>query len=84
MMSQPCVMPVQLLLNHVVPLPQSSHQSLVVGGEELDMLPILANFLFKVIGLNAPLLAKLNCSSFKGTYPCLFIHHHHPQPHQYR
>ena len=53
MMSQPNILTVELLLDDVVPLPQTLHQLLVVGDKELDVLPILVRLLFETIGLNA-------------------------------
>ena len=49
--SQPNVLTVELLLDDVVPLLQTFYQSLVVGDEELDVLPILAHLLFKTVTL---------------------------------
>ena len=48
---QPIVLTVELLLDDVVPLPQTFYQSLVVGDKELDVLPVLARLLFKTIAL---------------------------------
>ena len=50
-MSHPLVMPIKLLLDNVVPFSQSGHQGLVVGGKELDMLPILAELALQTITL---------------------------------
>ena len=49
--SQPHVLTVELLLDDVVPLLQTFYQRLVVGDEELDVLPILARLLFETIAL---------------------------------
>ena len=49
--SQPNVLAVELPLDDVVPLPQAFYQLLVVGDEELDMLPILARLLFETVAL---------------------------------
>ena len=51
MTPHPLVMPVELCLDDVVPLPQGSHQGLVVGCEELDVLPILAELSLQTIRL---------------------------------
>ena len=49
--SQPIVLTVELLLDDVVPLPQAFYPRLVVGDKELDVLPILARLLFKMVAL---------------------------------
>ena len=49
--SQPNVLTVELLLDDVVPLPQAFYQRLIVGDEELDVLPILARLLFETVAL---------------------------------
>ena len=49
--SQPSVLTVKLFLDNVVPLPQAFYQRLVVGDEELDVLPILARLLFETVAL---------------------------------
>ena len=49
--SQPHVLTVELLLDDVVPLPQTFYQRLVVGDEELNVLPILARLLFETVAL---------------------------------
>ena len=51
MAGQPNVLTVELLLDDVVPFPQAFYQRLVVGDEELDVLPILARLLFKTVAL---------------------------------
>ena len=51
MTSQPYVLTVELLLDNVVPLLQAIYQLLVVGDEELDVLPVLACLLFKTVAL---------------------------------
>ena len=51
MVPQPSVVSVKLLLDDGVPLPQTSNQHLIVVDEELDVLPVLANLLFKTIAL---------------------------------
>ena len=51
MVSQPIVLTVELLLDDVVPLPQTFYQGLVVGDKELDVLPILARLLFETVAL---------------------------------
>ena len=81
MASQPNVLTVELLLDHVVPFPQTIHQLLIVGDKELDVLPVLARLLFEMICLNVLVLAKLNCPSFTNTYPLSFILVHRPQSH---
>ena len=48
---QPSVLTVELFLDDVVPFPQAFYQRLVIGDEELDVLPILARLLFKTIAL---------------------------------
>ena len=48
---QPNVLTVKLLLDDVVPLPQAFYQRLIVGDEELDVLPILACLLFETVAL---------------------------------
>ena len=54
MTSHPRIVPVELPLDNVVPLPQSSHQGLVVGRKELEVLPILAEFSLQTITLEMP------------------------------
>ena len=49
--SQPHVLTVELLLDDVVPPPQAFYQRLVVGGKELEVLPILARLLFETVAL---------------------------------
>ena len=49
--SQPNVLTVELLLDDVVPLLQTFYQRLVVGNEELDVLPVLARLLFETVAL---------------------------------
>ena len=49
--SQPHVLTVELLLDDVVPLPQTFYQRLVVGDKEPNMLPILARLLFETVAL---------------------------------
>ena len=49
--SQPHVLTVELLLNDVIPPPQAFYQRLVVGYQELDVLPILARLLFEPVAL---------------------------------
>ena len=48
---QPIVLTVELFLDDVVPFPQAFYQRLLIGDEELDVLPILARLLFKTIAL---------------------------------
>ena len=62
--SQPCVLTVELLLDDVVPLLQAFYQRLVVGNKELDVLPILARLLFKMVALEMQQLQ----SSFYNYY----------------
>ena len=49
--SQPNILPVELLLEDVVPLLQALDQSLVIGDKELDVLPVLACLLFETVTL---------------------------------
>ena len=49
--SQPNILTVKLFLDDVVPLLQAFYQRLVVGDEELDVLPILAHLLFETVAL---------------------------------
>ena len=49
--SQPNILPVELLLEDVVPLLQALNQSLVIGDKELDVLPVLACLLFETVAL---------------------------------
>ena len=49
--SQPNILTVELLLDDVIPLPQTFYQCLVVGDKELDVLPILACLLFEMVTL---------------------------------
>ena len=49
--SQLNILTVELLLDDVVPLPQTLYQCLVVGDKELNVLPILVHLLFKMITL---------------------------------
>ena len=49
--SQPNILTVELLLDDVVPFPRAVDQRLVIGDEELDVLPILARLLFETITL---------------------------------
>ena len=51
MTSHPRIVPVELPLDNVVPLPQSGHQGLVVGRKELEVLPILAELSLQTITL---------------------------------
>ena len=51
MLSQPNVLTVKLGLDNVVPFPQAFYQRLVIGDEELDVLPILACLLFETVAL---------------------------------
>ena len=53
-MSHPLVVPVELLLDDDVPLPQSGHQGLVVVGKEMNVLPILAELSLQPISLEMP------------------------------
>ena len=55
MTSHPCIMPVKLSLDNIVPLPQSGHQGLVVVGKELDVLPILVELALQTVTLERPL-----------------------------
>ena len=48
---QPNVLMVKLFLDDVDPFPQAFYQRLVVGDEELDVLPILARLLFETVAL---------------------------------
>ena len=57
-MPHPCVMSVELPLDNVVPLPQSGHQSLVVGSKEPNMLPLLVELSLQPITLERPLVCK--------------------------
>ena len=85
MTSHPLVVPVKLPLDNVVPLPQSGHQGLVIGSQELDVLPILMEFLLQTIILEMPpCYQSLNHSSFKGTYPFPLTRQHYPEPHRHR
>ena len=58
MTSHPCGVPIELPFDKVVPLPQSGHQGLVVGGKEPDMLPSLMKFPLQTITLERPLVSK--------------------------
>ena len=49
--SHPRIVPVELPLDNVVPLPQSGHQGLVVVAKELEMLPILVKLSLQTITL---------------------------------
>ena len=51
MAGQPNILTVELLLDDVVPFSQAFYQRLVIGDEELDVLPILARLLLKTIAL---------------------------------
>ena len=82
--SQPCVLTVELLLDDVVPLLQTLYQHLVVGDEELDVLPILARLLFETVALqNAFFKLSLIAQGLKNTYPLSFILVHRPQSHHH-
>ena len=48
---QPIVLTVKLFLDDVIPFPQAFYQCLVIGDEELDVLPILACLLFETVAL---------------------------------
>ena len=50
-MGQPIVLTVELFLDDVVPFSQAFYQCLVVGDEELDVLPVLARLLFEMVAL---------------------------------
>ena len=56
--SHPCVVPVKLSLDNVVPLPQSGHQGLVVAGKEPDVLPLLVELSLQTITLERTLVSK--------------------------
>ena len=74
MTSHPRGVPIEFLSDKVVPLPQSTHQGLVVGGEEPHMLLLLTELSLQTVALKGPLLAKFNRSSYKETYPFLLVH----------
>ena len=83
-MSQPHVLTVELLLDDVVPFLQALYQRLIVGDEELDVLPILARLLFETVALEMHSLSQsLIAQSLKNTYPLSFILVHRPQPHRH-
>ena len=58
MTPQPCVMPVKLPLDNVVPLPQSGHQGLVIASKEPDVLPLLVELALQTITLERLLVSK--------------------------
>ena len=58
MAGQPNVLTVKLLLDDVVPFLQAFYQRLVVGDEELDVLPILACLLFETVALEMHSLSQ--------------------------
>ena len=74
--SQPHVLTVELLLDDVVPLPQAFYQRLVVGYQELDVLPILARLLFETVALEMHSFSqKLNRPKLKEHIPSV-VHSH--------
>ena len=58
MTSHPCGVPIELPLDQVVPLPQSSHQGLIVGCKEPYMLLLLAELLLQPVTLERLLVSK--------------------------
>ena len=58
MTSHPCGVPIKLPFDKIVPLPQSGHQSLIVGGKEPHMLLLLSKFSFQTVTLERPLVSK--------------------------
>ena len=54
--SQPRVLTVKLFLDDVIPFLQAFYQRLVIGDEELDVLPILARLLFETVALKECIL----------------------------
>ena len=57
-MSHPRRVPIELLFDKVVPLPQSDYQSLVVAGKEPDVLPGLTKLSFQTVTLERSLVSK--------------------------
>ena len=85
MTSHPRTVPIELPFDEVVPLPQSGHQGLIVCGKEPHMLLLLSQLSLQTVALKkGPLLAKLNRSSYKETYPFPLARQHGPQPHRHR
>ena len=78
MTRQPHVLSVELILDQHVPLLQTFYQPLVVGDEELNVLPVEVGLHLQAVSLNAPLLATLNCVNFKEAYPLLLLLVHRP------
>ena len=58
MTSHPCGVPIELPSDKVVPLPQSGHQGLVVGGKEPHMLLLLSKLPLQTITLERLLVSK--------------------------
>ena len=78
------VLSVELVLDQHVPLLQTFYQPLVVGDEQLNVLPIEVGLHLQAVSLNAPLLITLNRVNYKEAYPLLLFFVHRPQPHRYR
>ena len=58
MTSHPCGVPIELLFDNVVPLPQSGHQGLIIARHERDVLPSLTKLPFQTVTLERPLVSN--------------------------
>ena len=75
MTSHPLIVPIELSLDNVVPLPQGGHQGLIVSSKEPHMLLLLTKLSLQTFTLERPLVSKkLNRSSYKETYPFPLVH----------
>ena len=58
MTSHPRGMPIELPFDEVIPLPQSGHQGLIVGGKEPQMLLLLTELSLQTVALERFLVSK--------------------------
>ena len=58
MMSHSCGVPIKLPFDQIIPLPQSGHQGLVVGGKEPHMLLLLTELPLQTVALERFLVSK--------------------------
>ena len=58
MTSHPGGLPIELPFYHVVPLPQSGHQGLIVGGKEPYVLLLLTKLSFQTVTLERSLVSR--------------------------
>ena len=79
--TKPVIQSIKLLLDDVILPLKVLDQGIVLVEELTHQGPVFFGLAFKMVSLNAPLLVKLNCSNFKGTYCLMFTLKHCPQPH---